>query len=263
MLIFSQNLSQSLSRAIAQAERQYYSCATPEHVLLALLDDPDAIAVIQACNVDVEKLRGDVLASMPHWPYAQDLEELDDEPDSDESDDALDSEEFDDAPDEAEGIPIEHFRVVLARAVDHAKSSGCEESNSADVLVALLERPVGNILNEHGLTRYDATAFVSHGIGKDARASSRRDDVVNDAASPTFKVRLLNDRYTSMDFVVQVLKEVIGLADEDAERIMLEIHHEGAVACGAFTREEAEAKVAQIMDLARQHQHPLRCGVQQ
>jgi ATP-dependent Clp protease ATP-binding subunit ClpA len=58
MLVFSQNLSQSLSRAIAQAEQQSYSVATPEHVLLALLDDPDAIPVIQACNVDVEKLRG-------------------------------------------------------------------------------------------------------------------------------------------------------------------------------------------------------------
>jgi ATP-dependent Clp protease ATP-binding subunit ClpA len=72
MLVFSQNLSRSLSRAIAMAEQQSYQCATPEHVLLALLDDPDAIPVLEACNVAFEKLRSAVLASMPHWPYTQD-----------------------------------------------------------------------------------------------------------------------------------------------------------------------------------------------
>jgi ATP-dependent Clp protease ATP-binding subunit ClpA len=55
MLVFSQNLSQSLSRAIAMAEQQSYPCATPEHVLLAFLDDPDAIPLMQACKVDLEK----------------------------------------------------------------------------------------------------------------------------------------------------------------------------------------------------------------
>jgi ATP-dependent Clp protease adapter protein ClpS len=260
MIIFSQNLSQSLSRAIAQAEQQGYEVATPEHVLLALLDDPDAVPVMRACNVDLEKLRGDVLVSMPHWPYMQDLDEPDDAPDSDDPGDTLDSEEFDEAP---EPIPIEHFQIVLNIAVDHAKTSGCEEIDSADVLVALLKRPVGDILRKRGLTRYDATTFICHGISKDAQASSRRDDVVNDATSPTFKVRLLNDNYTQIDFVEHVLKQVLGLAEEGVERVVHEIHHEGAVACGAFTREEAEAKVAQIMELARQRQHPFRCCVQQ
>jgi ATP-dependent Clp protease adaptor protein ClpS len=203
-----------------------------------------------------------VLESMPHWPYREDLEELDDALDADESDDALDAEEFDEEPDEAEGIPIEHFQLVLERAVAHAKSSGCEEIDSADVLVTLLDRPVGKILTEHGLTRYDATTFICHGISKDAQASSRHDDGVNDATSPTFKVRLLNDDYTRIDFFEHVLTEVLGLAEEDLDRMVLEINREGAVACGAFTREEAEARVAQIMDLARQYQHPLRCCVQ-
>jgi ATP-dependent Clp protease adaptor protein ClpS len=64
-----------------------------------------------------------------------------------------------------------------------------------------------------------------------------------------------------MDFVVLVLKEVFDLEAEDAERVMLEVHHDGAGACGTFTREEAEARIARVMNLARQHQHPLRCGV--
>lgn len=268
MLVFSQSLSRSLSRAIAQAEQQSYGCATPEHVLLALLDDPDAFPVIQACNVDLERLRGAVLASMPHWPYTQDLDEPDDALESGESDEA-DPDEPGDEPGRDEPIPIEHFQVTLQRAVDHAKSSGCEVIDSADVLVALLDRPVGVILNEHGLTRYDATTFICHGISKDAQ-TSRRDAALDlprarsgDATpSAAFKVRLLNDSYTPMDFVMRVLEEVLELKHEDAERMMLDIHHEGAAACGAFTREEAETRSARIMDLARQYQHPLRCCVQ-
>jgi ATP-dependent Clp protease adapter protein ClpS len=267
MLVFSRNLSRSLSRAIAQAEQQSYPCATPEHVLLALLDDPDAVPVMQACNVDLGKLRSAVLASMPHWPYTQD---------QDEPDDALDSGEPDETPapeesDEEKGIPVEHFQVVLERAVDHAKSSGCEEVNSADVLVAMLVGPVGDLMSEHGLTRYDVTTYISHGISKDTPTSSRGDDVANRSGlhassggvtnPATYEVRLLNDNYTSMDFVVHVLKEVFDLEPEDAERVMLEVHRDGAGACGTFTREEAEARAARVMDLARQHQHPLRCRV--
>ncbi len=80
--------------------------------------------------------------------------------------------------------------------------------------------------------------------------------------SPTFRVRLLNDSYTSMDFVVFVWEKGFGLEPDEAERIMLEIHREGAGACGTFTRQEAEARATQVMNLARQHQHPLRCCVE-
>src|ERR1700749_2834252 len=138
MLVFSQSLSQSLSRAIAQAEQQSYGVATPEHVLLALLDDPDAIPVIRACNVDFEKLRGAVLASMPHSDYLLDPDEPDAALDADERDETLDSDESDEALSEGKGIPVEHFQIVLELAVGHAKRSGCEEVDSADVLVAML-----------------------------------------------------------------------------------------------------------------------------
>ena len=209
---------------------------------------------------------------MPHWPYMQDLDEPDGALDSGEADDMPDSDMSDDELSRDEPIPIEHFQVALQRAVDHAKSSGCEEVNSADVLVALLDRPVGGILNAHGVTRYDALTFICHGISKDAQPSTHRGDVDRpvpkarsggDAeGSPRFKVRLLNDRYTSMDFVVFVLEKVFGLEPDEAERIMLEIHREGAGACGTFTRQEAEARATQVMNLARQHQHPLRCCVE-
>lgn len=260
MVVFSQNLNQSLGRAIAQAEQQSYGCATPGHVLLALLDDPDTIPVFQACNIDLQKLRGAVEASMPHSDYILDLDE-DDTPESDDDD----TSELGNEP-----IPIEHFQVDLQRAIAHARSSGCEEVNSADVLVAILDGPTGGILNEHGMTRYDVTTFICHGISKDAQARPRTGDA--DPSAPqalsggtmgatVSRVQLLNDQYTPMDFVVHVLEQVFELEHEDAKRVMLEIHHKGVGACGSFTREEAEERAAQVMDLARQHQHPLRCSV--
>ncbi len=263
MVVFAKNLNQSLSRAIALAEEQSYSCATPEHVLLALIDDPDAIPVMQACNVDLEKLRDAVVASMPHSDYVLDSDE-DDTPDPD-ADDTWESDH--------EPIPVEHFKVDLQRAIAHARSSGCEEVNSADMLVALLEGPVGDLMNEHGMTRYDVTTFICHGITKDAQSTSAGAGVVDRSAveapsgdatgSSVCKVCLLNDDYTPMDFAVHVLEEVFELENEHAEQMMLRLHRDGVVACGTFTREEAKARAAQVMELARQHQHPLRCRVQE
>ena len=263
MVVFSKNLSQSLSRAIALAEEQSYGCATPEHVLLALIDDPDAIPVMRACNVDLGKLRDAVEASMPHSDY---------EPGSDE-DDMPDSDEDDTWESDHEPIPVEHFQVDLQRAIAHARSSGCEEVSSADVLVALLEGPVGDLMNEHGMTRYDVTTFICHGIAKDGQTRLGHSDVVNRSGpesligdttgSPMSRVWLLNDDYTSMDFAVHVLEEVFELEHEDAERVMLQVHREGTSVCGTFAREEAEARAARVMELAREHQHPLRCRVQE
>ena len=79
------------------------------------------------------------------------------------------------------------------------------------------------------------------------------------AGSSMFEVRLLNDDHTPMEFVVYVLQEVFELEHDDAVRVMLQTHHEGSGGCGAFPREAAQAKAAQVMDLARQHRHPLRC----
>src|SRR5512143_3739123 len=71
-----------------------------------------------------------------------------------------------------------------------------------------------------------------------------------------YKVLMLNDDYTPMEFVVHVLERFFAKTHEDAVRIMLHVHHRGVGVCGVFTYEIAEAKVNQVMDLARQHQHP-------
>ena len=74
-----------------------------------------------------------------------------------------------------------------------------------------------------------------------------------------YKVLMLNDDYTPMEFVVLVLERFFAKSREEATGIMLHVHRRGVGVCGVFTYEVAETKVAQVMDFARRHQHPLQC----
>ncbi|MDX2257571.1 MAG: ATP-dependent Clp protease adapter ClpS [Hyphomicrobiaceae bacterium] len=77
-----------------------------------------------------------------------------------------------------------------------------------------------------------------------------------------YKVLLLNDDYTPMEFVVHVLERFFNKGREEATRIMLHVHHKGVGICGVYTYEVAETKVVQVTDFARQHQHPLQCTME-
>ena len=77
-----------------------------------------------------------------------------------------------------------------------------------------------------------------------------------------YKVLLLNDDFTPQEFVVWLLQAVFKKNSEDAYRIMLHVHQNDAGICGVFTYEVAETKVAQVMELARRHQHPLQCTME-
>ncbi len=79
------------------------------------------------------------------------------------------------------------------------------------------------------------------------------------ARPPFYKVLLLNDDYTPMDFVVLVLKQVFHKLHDDAIQVMLEVHNSGAGICGIFTRDVAETKVDQVVAIARKSEHPLQC----
>ncbi|QYX57310.1 ATP-dependent Clp protease adapter ClpS [Roseovarius sp. SCSIO 43702] len=79
---------------------------------------------------------------------------------------------------------------------------------------------------------------------------------------PLYKVLLLNDDYTPMEFVVHVLERFFGMNHAQAFEIMLTVHKKGVAVVGVFSHEIAETKVAQVMDFARQHQHPLQCTME-
>ncbi len=77
-----------------------------------------------------------------------------------------------------------------------------------------------------------------------------------------FKVLMLNDDYTPMEFVVLCLQRFFKMSIEDATRVMLHVHQKGVGICGVFTYEVAETKVTQVMDFARDNQHPLQCTLE-
>ena len=118
------------------------------------------------------------------------------------------------------------------------------------------------------MIRYDATNYITHGIAKGV--SHDRDggkgpgpQTISDTPSGLLaEVRLLNDDYTPMEFVVHVLERFFQKSREEATRIMLHVHRRGVGVCGVYTYEVAETKVTQVMDLARQNQHPLQCTIE-
>ena len=79
---------------------------------------------------------------------------------------------------------------------------------------------------------------------------------------PMYKVVLMNDDYTPMDFVVEVLRGFFGLVQEQAVQVMLEVHNKGRAVAGIYTAEIAETKAVQVNDYARQNQHPLLCTLE-
>lgn len=80
---------------------------------------------------------------------------------------------------------------------------------------------------------------------------------------PLYKVILLNDDYTTMEFVIEVLERFFAMNRERATQIMLQVHNEGSAVCGVYTRDIAETKVMQVAEYARQHEHPLRCKMEE
>lgn len=80
---------------------------------------------------------------------------------------------------------------------------------------------------------------------------------------PLFKVLLLNDDYTPMDFVVEVLERFFAKSREQATRIMLQVHQQGSGLCGVYPKDIAASKVEQVGEYARQHQHPLSCVMEE
>src|ERR671922_1271527 len=153
MPTFSRSLEQSLHRALALANERHQEYATLEHLLLALIEDQDAAAVMRACNVDLEVLRRNLVEYID-----TELANL-----------ATGSDE--------DSKPTAGFQRVIQRAVIHVQSSGREEVTGANVLVAIFaerESHAAYFLQEQDMTRYDAVNYISHGIAKRPGVSEAR-----------------------------------------------------------------------------------------
>ncbi|MCD2185257.1 ATP-dependent Clp protease ATP-binding subunit ClpA [Rhizobium sp. GN54] len=153
MPTFSTSLEKALHQALTYANERHHEYATLEHLLLALIDDADAAAVMGACNVNLETLRKTVSDYVDN-----DLANL-----------VTGYEE--------DSKPTSGFQRVIQRAVIHVQSSGREEVTGANVLVAIFaerESHAAYFLQEQEMTRYDAVNFISHGIGKRPGTSETR-----------------------------------------------------------------------------------------
>jgi ATP-dependent Clp protease ATP-binding subunit ClpA len=150
MPIFSRALEKTLRRALSLANERRHEYATLEHLLLSLIDDVDAAAVLRACGVDLDSLRKTVVQYLD-----TELENL-----------VVDSQE--------EAKATNGFQRVVQRAAFHVQSSGREEVTGANVLVAIFaerETHAAYFLQEQDMTRYDAVNYISHGIAKRPGAS--------------------------------------------------------------------------------------------
>jgi len=144
---FSTSLEQSIHAALALANERKHELATLEHLLLALIDEPDAARVMQACSVDIAALK----------------ETLVDFIDDDLSTLVTDI-------DGSEAVPTAAFQRVIQRAAIHVQSSGRTEVTGANVLVAIFAERESNaayFLQEQDMTRYDAVNYIAHGVAKD------------------------------------------------------------------------------------------------
>ncbi|WP_417470146.1 ATP-dependent Clp protease ATP-binding subunit ClpA [Maricaulis sp.] len=150
---FSADLEDSLHRALGYANERGHEFATLEHLLLSLVDDGDANAVMKACDVDLDELRSTLVEYVDN-----ELSEL-----------VVDDEE--------DAKPTAGFQRVIQRAVIHVQNAGREEVTGANVLVALFaerESHAAYFLAERDMTRYDAVNFISHGIGRKPGATEQK-----------------------------------------------------------------------------------------
>ena len=161
--MLSRNLEQTLHRALAHANERRHEYATLEHLLLALTEDADAMAVLRACGIDLDRLRAEL---------------------SDYLDNEL-ANLITNRPDDAK--PTAGFQRVLQRAAIHVQSSGREEVTGANVLVALFSERESHavyFLQEQEMTRFDAVNYISHGIAKaPGRSETKRVTGADDDAA--------------------------------------------------------------------------------
>ncbi len=144
---FSSTLEQAIHSALALANARKHEFATLEHLLLALIDEPDAVQVMKACSVNMTELRETLVEFVD-----EDLSNLVTDIDG------------------SEAVPTAAFQRVIQRAAIHVQSSGRTEVTGANVLVAIFAERESNaayFLQEQDMTRYDAVNFIAHGVAKD------------------------------------------------------------------------------------------------
>lgn len=152
MPTFSPNLEHTLHRSVAEANKRSHEFATLEHLLLGLLDDQDAVAVLRACDVNISQLRAELRAYLD-----QEMGNITEE-------------------ENVDATPTSGFQRVIQRSILHVQSSGREEVNGGNVLVALFSERESHAvfyLQQHEVSRLDVVNYISHGLAKSGEREER------------------------------------------------------------------------------------------
>jgi ATP-dependent Clp protease adapter protein ClpS len=229
----AQELEVILHVAFVDAREKRHEFITAEHLLLGLLDATDVAKALRACGVDQQglrnKLREHLDAHIPGIP----------------------------ADREVDTAPSLGFQRVIQRAILHRQRFAIPRVSAMDTLVALFgekDSRAVELLARHGISRYEAVFYQTHGVAPNAPSS--------EAPAPEgaeLQVLIYNDDYTPMEFVVQALQKFFSMSSEDAKETMLEVHRQGAAVCGLYEREAALDLVKRVAAHAREHGHPLNC----
>jgi ATP-dependent Clp protease adaptor protein ClpS len=116
--------------------------------------------------------------------------------------------------------------------------------------------------NYYFVSSAQMTFMMSRPYGEDGDTSVVTETRPKTARPPLYKVLLLNDDYTPMEFVVHILENVFGMTHAEAFEIMLTVHEKGLAVVGVFSHEIAETKVMRVMEFAQRHEHPLQCTME-
>jgi ATP-dependent Clp protease adapter protein ClpS len=241
--MISKEFEVTLHTAFVEARHKRHESITVEHLLLALLDNPDAVEALRACSAQIDGLRKALTDFLADIPQVAGVDEVDTQ-------------------------PTMGFQRVIQRAIMRVQSSahgGAKEVTGADALEAIFgekDSHAVHFLHQQGVTRLDVDNFVGHGISKIALFGDKTQDEADEAARPAaqkHQVVIFNDDYTPMDFVVGLLLVFFGKSQKTATRIMEKIHQEGESVCGVYPRDVAAIKVGQTLQAAREAGHPLQC----
>jgi ATP-dependent Clp protease adaptor protein ClpS len=149
----------------------------------------------------------------------------------------------------------EEFNAVLTKAFVRVFPG--RNLKETDFFLSIIENAQGAasaVLQTHGITRFDLVCYLAHG----SQSSSAYSELALSDAGKDVRLFLLNDDFTPMEFVVEVLETIFAMPSDDAKSVMTCIHENGRAACGTFPLSIASEKLRQVAMMAVEHQHPLR-----
>ena len=229
-----------LHNTFVSARRSRHEFITVEHLLLALLDDSSAKAVLNTCGANAETLRSKLTQHIAHNAPATTMEK------------------------EVYTQPTMGSQRVIQKAILQAQATGRKEVTGADVLIAICRERDSHavyFLGQDGIDLFKvvkATPTTARelldGEPKSQRAAQNEID-----SEETRQIILLHDKATPADFVLRVLKDFLLLDDADATEVLEQARQHGKAVCGLFPRETAEFVLQQIAAYARKHGYAVHC----